>query len=167
MRTGQSSERDPYLFWIRLTLWLLAIIFAALWAVGGRSYFVKPLTESHNIILAAAKIRDWLTHIVQELAASPDTVAHHFWYIHHPNLFAKLISFGLDRLGLGLEGQVGTMLALNVAGLAVAAAAFSRISRASALAALVIAVTSYGSFHYSAGDLCRGPRICVVAVPVP
>ena len=49
------------------------------------------------------------------------------------------------------------MLALNVAGLAVAAAAFSRISRAAALAALVIAVTSYGSFHYSAGDLCRGP----------
>lgn len=152
-----SHSRNLYDRGVWGSLGLLAITCAALWLLGGRTYFVKPLTESHNILLAAANIRDLLTVLVQDLATSPDPVAHPFWYIHHPNLPAKLISFGLGRFGLGLEGQVGTMLALNVAGLAIASAAFSRISRASALAALVIAATSYGSFHYSAGDLCRGP----------
>ena len=41
--------------------------------------------------------------------------------------------------------------------LAIAVAAFFRFSSVSALAALLIAATSYDSFHYSAGDLCRGP----------
>jgi hypothetical protein len=152
-----SSDRDPYTLGIWLSLVSLAIICAALWVLGERTYFVKSLSESHAIILAAANIRDALTFLVQDLAASPDPVAHPFWYIHHPNLLAKTISFGLGRLGFGLEGQVGIMLALNVAGLAIAAAAFSRISRASALAAVTIAAMSYGSFHYNAGDLCRGP----------
>ena len=156
-RAAGSSDRDPYTLGIWVSLISLAIICAALWLLGGRTYFVKSLTESHNMILTAANIRDVLTFLVQDVAASPDPAAHPYWYVHHPNLFAKTISFGLGRLGFGLEGQVGIMLALNVAGLAIAAATLSKISRASALAALVVAATSYGNFHYSAGDLCRGP----------
>jgi hypothetical protein len=151
------SDRDPYSLGIWICLGSLAIICAALWLLGGRTYFVKSVTESHNMILAAVNIRDLLTFVVQDVAASPDPAAHPFWYIHHPNLVAKTISYGLGRLGFGLQGQVGIMLALNVAGLAFVVAAFSRFSRASAVAALIVAATSYGSFHYSAGDLCRGP----------
>jgi hypothetical protein len=142
---------------MRLTFALLALIIATLWGLADRTYFVKSLTESHNIILTAANVRDLLTFLVQDVAASPDPAAHPFWYIHNPNLPAKAISLALSQFGLGLEGQVGVMLALNVAGLAAAVAAFSWFSRAAALAALLIAATSYGSFHYSAGDLCRGP----------
>ena len=149
-----SNSCTPFIW---LALIVLAIIVAALWMLGDRTYFVKSLTESHNIILTAANVHDLLTFVVQDVAASPDPAAHPFWYIHHPNLLAKTISLALSQFGLGLEGQVGVMLALNVAGLAVAVAAFSRFSRVSALSALLIAVTSYGSFHYSAGDLCRGP----------
>jgi hypothetical protein len=157
MGAEPASKRDAYISTTWFTLCALAVVTAALWVFGERTYFVKPLTESHNILLAAANVSDWLTFLVQDVAASPDQAAHPFWYIHHPNLPAKAISLVLGRLGLGLEGQVGIMLALNVGGLAVAAVAFSRISSAAALAAIVVAATSYWSFHYSAGDLCRGP----------
>jgi len=157
MGSEPASKRDAYTLTTWFVLCTLAIVCAALWAVGERTYFVKPLTESHNILLAAANVSDWLTFLVQDVAASSDQAAHPFWYIHHPNLPAKAISLVLGSLGFGLEGQVGIMLALNVGGLALAAVAFSRISRAAALAATVVAATSYWSFHYSAGDLCRGP----------
>jgi len=157
MEAELASKRDAYTLTTWFILCTLAVVCAALWAIGERTYFVKPLTESHNILLAAANVSDWVTFLVQDVAASSEQAAHPFWYIHHPNLPAKVISLVLGRLGFGLEGQVGIMLALNIGGLVIAAAAFSRISRAAALAAIVVAATSYWSFHYSAGDLCRGP----------
>jgi hypothetical protein len=157
MGAEPASRRDAYTLATWFILCALAVVCAALWAFGERTYFVKPMTESHNIVLAAANVRDWLTFLVQDVAASSEQAAHPFWYIHHPNLPAKAISLVLGSLGFGLEGQVGIMLALNVGGLALAAVAFSRISRAAAFAAIVVAATSYWSFHYSAGDLCRGP----------
>jgi hypothetical protein len=157
MELEPASKRNAYTLTIWFILSSLAVVCAVLWAVGERTYFVKPLTESHNIVLAAANVRDWVTFLVQDVAASSEPAAHPFWYIHHPNLPAKSISLALGGLGFGLEGQVGIMLALNVGGLAIAAVAFSRISRAAALAAILVAATSYWSFHYSAGDLCRGP----------
>src|SRR5262245_9839553 len=157
MEAELASNRDAYTLATWFILCALAGVCAALWAIGERTYFVKPLTESHNIVLAAANVRDWLTFLVQDVAASSEQAAHPFWYIHHPNLPAKAISLVLGSLGFGLEGQVGIMLALNVGGLVVAAVAFSRISRAASLAAILVAATSYWSFHYSAGDLCRGP----------
>jgi hypothetical protein len=157
MGAEPASKRDAYILATRFVLCALAVVSAALWVLGERTYFVKPLTESHNILLAAANVSDWLTFLVQDVAASSEQAGHPFWYIHHPNLPAKAISLALGKLGLGLEGQVGIMLALNVGGLAVAAVAFSRISSAAALAAIMVAATSYWSFHYSAGDLCRGP----------
>jgi hypothetical protein len=157
MELEPASKRDAYTLAIWFVLCTLAIVCAVLWVIGERTYFVRSLTESHNILLAAANVSDWLTFLVQDVAASSDQAAHPFWYIHHPNLPAKAISLVLGGLGFGLEGQVGIMLALNVGGLAVAAVAFSRISSAAALAAIVVAATSYWSFHYSAGDLCRGP----------
>src|SRR5215468_4615466 len=148
MGSEPAAKRDAYTLTTWFILCALAGACAVLWAIGERTYFVKPMTESHNILLAAANVSDWLTFLVQDMAASSEPAGHPFWYIHHPNLPAKLISLGLGRLGFGLEGQVGIMLALNVGGLAVAAAAFSRISRAAALAAVVVAATSYWSFHY-------------------
>jgi hypothetical protein len=124
---------------------------------AGGTYFVKALTETHNIILVAENAHDILTFLVQDVAASPEPEAHPFWYIHHPNLLAKLFSLAMLRVGLGLEWQVGVMLLVNVAALWIVAAAFRRFSSAAALAAVVVAATSYGAFHFNAGDLCRGP----------
>ncbi len=64
-----SSGRDLYTLSTWLSLISLAIICAALWAFGGRTYFVKSVTESHNMILTAANIRDVLTFLVQDVAA--------------------------------------------------------------------------------------------------
>ena len=94
MGSEPASERDAYTLAIWFVLCTLAVVSAALWAVGERTYFVKPLTESHNILLAAANVGDWLTFLVQDVAASSDQAAHPFWYIHHPNLPAKAISLG-------------------------------------------------------------------------
>ncbi len=151
------GTRDPYQVWTRRTLAILAVVFAALWLYGDDSYFTKAITESHNIILAAANVHDTLTFLVQDVAASPDPSAHPYWYIHHPNLFAKALSLCLGGLGLGLGGQVAALLALSLASLLIAAAAFQRFSSAAALGAILVAATSYGTFHFSAGDLCRAP----------
>lgn len=150
-------HRDP----LRLATTALIIFFvvcaAALWLVGDGTYFVKRMTESHNIILVAANAHDPLSFILQDVAASPDPAAHPYWYIHHPNLPAKIVSLVLGAFGLGLRGQTAAMLLINAAGLLLVASAFRRLSGPSAVGALLIAVTSYGAFHYSAGDLCRGP----------
>lgn len=135
-----------------------AVLCTALWVKAGGTYFVKSLTESHNIVLAAANVRDVVTFLVQDLAASPDPGAHPFWYTHHPNLIAKTYSLVMGRLGLGLEGQIGVMLLLNVVALGLAAAVFRRLAgSAAALGAVTVAVLSYGAFHFNAGDLARGP----------
>ncbi len=152
-----GAARDPYKVWTRRTLAALALVFAALWLYGQASYFTKAITESHNIILAAANVHDMASFLVQDVAASPEPSAHPYWYIHHPNLLAKALSLVLGKLGLGLGGQVGAMLALNLAGLLLAAAAFQRVSSAAAFGAILVAATSYGTFHFSAGDLCRAP----------
>ncbi len=151
------ASPDPYQVWTNRTLAVLAGVFAVLWLAGDGTYFTKAITESHNIILAAANVHDPLTLLVQDVAAAPDPGAHPYWYIHHPNLFAKILSLALGGIGLGLSGQVAALLALNLAGLVVAAAAFRRFSSAAALGAIVVAATSYGTFHFSAGDLCRAP----------
>lgn len=135
-----------------------ALLCVALWIKAGGTYFVKSLTESHNIVLAAANVRDIVTFLVQDLAASPDPEAHPFWYTNHPNLIAKSYSLVMGRLGLDLEGQIGVMLLLNVAALGLVAAVFRRLAgSAAALGAVSVAVLSYGAFHFNAGDLCRGP----------
>jgi hypothetical protein len=149
--------RADYALWTNRTLAALAVFSAALWISADHTYFVKSITESHNIILVATNVRDLVTFLVQDVAASPDPGAHPYWYIHHPNLFAKILSMALGSVGLGLGGQVGAILALNIAALLIVAAAFRRFSGAAALAAIAIAATSYGSFHFNAGDLCRGP----------
>lgn len=136
---------------------LTGLICAALWMSAGGTYFVKPLTETHNIILVAENASNILTFLVQDVATSPEPEAHPFWYIHHPNLLAKLVSLAMLRVGLGLEGQVGIMLLANVAALGIVAGAFRRFSSAAAFAAVVVAASSYGAFHFNAGDLCRGP----------
>lgn len=154
LRKGRAGT--SYSQWAYSVLGLLAVLCVVLWWSASGTYFVKSITESHNIILVAENARDWVSFIVQDVAASPDASAHPYWYIHHPNLFAKLISMLLGT-SLGLEVQVGVMLALNIAALLLAVAAFGRYSPGAALGAVVIAATSYGSFHFNAGDLCRGP----------
>ncbi len=155
-RYWRSDERG-FGIWTAASLVALAVLCALLWTSASGTYFVKSITESHNIILVAENVRDWVTFLVQDVAASPDASAHPYWYIHHPNLFAKIISMLAGEARLGLEGQVGIMLVLNVAALALLVAAFNRFSAAAALGAVVLAATSYGSFHFNAGDLCRGP----------
>ena len=149
--------RANYALWTNGALAALALFSAALWIAADHTYFVKSITESPNIILVATNVRDLVTFLVQDVAASPDPGAHPYWYIHHPNLFAKTLSMALGAVGLGLGGHVGVILALNIAALLVVVAAFRRFSGAAALAAITIAATSYGSFHFNAGDLCRGP----------
>lgn len=155
--TWSQHRANAYEFTTTATIMLTGVICMALWASAGGTYFVKSLTETHNIVLVAENVRDLLTFLVQDVAASPEPEAHPFWYIHHPNLLAKIFSLVMGRLGLGLEGQVGVMLLLNVAALGIVAAAFKRFSIAAALAAVLVAATSYGAFHFNAGDLCRGP----------
>ena len=146
-----------YRAWTRAILLALAITCAGLWTAGGGTYFVKAITESHNILLAAANVADAQSLLVQDVAASPEKIAHPYWYIHHPNLFAKMLSLALGSIDLGLSGQVAILLGLNVLGLLLVAAALRRFSAAAPLGALIMAATSYGSFHFNAGDLCRGP----------
>ncbi len=147
--------------WATLGAYLLAGLFlvlsGGLWLAASRSYFVKPMTESHNILLAAYNVRDFLSFVIQDVAPSPDPLAHPYWYIHHPNLLAKCISLLWLRLGVGLEGQTGFLLVGVAGSLCFLAAGIGRISRWGALAAVAVAFTSYGAFHFSAGDLCRGP----------
>lgn len=149
--------RDPFALATAALIIFFLVCAAVLWVVGDGTYFVKRMTESHNILLVAANVHDPLSFILQDVAASPDPAAHPFWYIHHPNLLAKIVSLILGAFGLGLEGQTAAMLVLNAAGLVLVASAFRTVSAAAAVGALVAAVTSYGAFHYSAGDLCRGP----------
>src|SRR3954467_10787791 len=59
-----ASNRDAYTLTTWFILCTLAVVCAALWVIGERTYFVRPLTESHNILLAAANVRDWLTFLV-------------------------------------------------------------------------------------------------------
>jgi hypothetical protein len=149
--------RANYALWTNGALAALAVFSAALWISADHTYFVKSITESHNIILVATNVRDVVTFLVQDVAASPAPGAHPYWYIHHPNLLAKTLSMVMGAVGLGLGGQVGVILALNIAALLIVVAAFRRFSDAAALAAIILAATSYGSFHFNAGDLCRGP----------
>lgn len=152
-----TDARDPYLAWTNRVVVALAVTCAALWVIGEGTYFVKAMTESHNVILAAANVRDLLTFLIQDVSASPEAAAHPYWYIHHPNLFAKILSLSLGGINLVLKGQVAVVLALNIAALVLVGAAFRRFSAAAALGAVIVAATSYGSFHFNAGDLCRGP----------
>jgi len=136
---------------------LFLALSGGLWATASGTYFVKPMTESHNIVLAAYNVRDFLSFVLQDMAPSPDPAAHPYWYIHHPNLFAKAISFFWLQVGVGLEGQTGILLLAVATSLCALASAVGRVSRWGGIAAVAVALTSYGSFHFSAGDLCRGP----------
>ncbi len=120
--------RANYALWTNGALAALAVFSAALWISADHTYFVKSITESHNIILVATNVRDVVTFLVQDVAASPDPGAHPYWYIHHPNLFAKTLSMAMGAVGLGLGGQVGVILALNIAALLIVVAAFRRFS---------------------------------------
>jgi hypothetical protein len=149
----------------RATLALIIFFAAAatiLWFAGSGTFFVKKATESHNILLVAANVRDLLSYLVQDVATSPDPAAHPFWYIHHPNLLAKTFSLLFTRLGFGLEGQTAFLLTINTLALTLVAAAFRTISAPAALGALLTAVTSYAGFYFNAADLCRGPLYLIV-----
>lgn len=150
--------------WTTIVFATLAILLLGLWWASGGQFIIKALNENYNIILAAANIHDWRTFLVQDVAASSDPAAHPYWYIHHPNIFAKTLSLIYLRLGLGLETQVLVQLGLSTAALAFATSSFARFSKAAALGALFVAVTSYGSFYFSAGDLARGPTLMIACL---
>lgn len=152
--------------WNTIIFATLAAILLVLWWVSGGQFIVKGLTENYNILLAAANVHDWRTFLVQDVAATSDPAGHPYWYIHHPNLFAKTLSLIELRLGFGLETQVLVQLGLSIAGLAFAVSSFARFSKAAVLGALFIAVTSYGSFYFSAGDLARGPTLLIACLLV-
>jgi hypothetical protein len=84
---------------------VLILVFLGLWWISSGEHIIKSLTENHNILLAAANVRDLQTFLVQDVAASPGAASHPYWYIHHPNLFAKSIALASSYLGLGLEAQ--------------------------------------------------------------
>lgn len=171
MRVPDTSSQNNlfimpvnYRTWIGALFGALTIIFFVLWWASSGQYVIKSLTENYNILLAAANVHDLRTFLVQDVAASSDPAAHPYWYIHHPNLFAKSLALVLTHLGLNLEAQVLLQLGLNILGLALVVSSFARFSPAAALGALFVAVTSYGSFYFSAGDLARGPTLLIVAL---
>ena len=54
MGSEPASERDAYTLAIWFVLCTLAVVSAALWAVGERTYFVKPLTADDYTQLTGA-----------------------------------------------------------------------------------------------------------------
>jgi hypothetical protein len=132
------------------------------WNIGEGFYLIKGSGESFPLYLSAYNITDWQSFFLQNVSTSTTPL----WYIHHPNLLAKLISYGFQGLGLTLESQVGLMLILSFLGLGILAAALYPISRWSAVIAVFVAVTSWGSFHFNAGDLLRAPTYILLWLAV-
>jgi hypothetical protein len=150
---------------VLVVLLLFTALFMALniwWNISDRLYLIKGSGESFPLYLSAYNIKDWQSIILQNVSTSATPL----WYIHHPNLLAKLISYGLQGLGLNLESQVGLMLTLSFLGLGILAAALYPLSRWSAVIAVFVAVTSWGSFHFNAGDLVRAPTYILLWLAV-
>lgn len=140
----------------------LALLCAALYAAGDGYYFIKGTGESHSIYLTSANTHDAASFAVQDPAASSEPSAHPYWYTHHPNLPARALSLAGQAVGASLSVQVGFMLFLNVAALAVAVLAFERLAAGAGFAAAAVLAVSYGSFHYNAGDLLRGTHYLIL-----
>ena len=138
------------------------IIFLYLWWGAGQSYLNKGSGESHALYLSAYNIHDLKSLILQNMSTEYDAFLNPEWYIHHPNLPAKIVSKVLQLIGLNLEWQVGIMLTANILGLGILAYAIGQVSKWGAIFGVLIALTSWSSFHFNASDLVRGPTYIIL-----
>lgn len=141
---------------------LSLIVSLILWWNSERSYLMKGSGESFALYLTAININDWQSLIFQDSAASFERAAHPYWYIHHPNLPAKLISHIFQVFGVSLEYQVAIMLLLSHLGLYILAFALFPIGIWPTVFSIFITTISWTSFHFNAGDLLRAPTYWIL-----
>ena len=153
MKISRLNSSLPKTLIVLMLCTTLSITLNIWWNIGEGFYLIKGSGESFPLYLSAYNIKDWQSFFLQDISTSSTPL----WYIHHPNLPAKLISYGLQGLGVNLVWQVGLMLTLSILGLGILAAALYPISHWSAVMAVFVAVISWGSFHYNAGDILRAP----------
>lgn len=131
-------------------------LFSYIWNKTGGLFSIADIGESHSIYLTASNIRDWVTLILQDHAASPDFEAHPYLYIHHPNFFSRLFAFAGIVLGAKLETLVLITLGCSALSLVLIYQGMSRqFSPVVGAASACFVAISYGVFYKTAGDLLR------------
>ena len=131
-------------------------LFSYIWLKTGGLFSIADIGESHSIYLTASNIRDWVTLILQDHAASPDPKAHPYLYIHHPNFFSRLFAFAGIVLGAKLETLVLITLGCSALSLVLIYQGMSRqFSPVVGAASACFVAVSYGVFYKTAGDLLR------------
>lgn len=140
---------------LAIAVYLVAAI--SIWAKSGRTLVTRDVGESYAIYLLANNARDFLTTVVADHAANPDPSAHPFFYIHHPNMPARLLSALAQTIGIDLGDQIFCNLLLTGIGLTFAYKALrDEISSVFALLAIAFLSVNSSVFYESSGDLARG-----------
>jgi len=140
---------------LAIAVYLVAVI--SIWAKSGRTLVTREVGESYGIYLLASNARDFLTTVVADFAPSPDPSAHPFFYTHHPNMPARLLSALAQALGIDMGDQIFCYLLMTGLGLAFAYKALrDEISPAFALFMIAFLSVSSTVFYESSGDLARG-----------
>lgn len=149
---GADARLLPFL---AIAVFLIAS--TAIWAKSGRTLVTRDVGESFAIYLLGNNARDFLTTIVADHAANPDPAAHPFFYIHQPNIPARLLSTIAQFLRIDLGDQIFCNLLLTGFGLALAYKAL-RDEISPWFALLVVAFLAVNStiFYEASGDLARG-----------
>jgi hypothetical protein len=137
---------------------LVSLVFRAwVWKRADGLPFITPGRESFLNYLFARNAHNFFSVVLQDMSTGPYPMAHPYFYLNHPNLFARLQSIGCDILGFGLQQQVFLMMCLSALGLLVLYAALCRaFGPASAFGGLLFAGTNYETFVANAPSLLWG-----------
>jgi hypothetical protein len=135
------------------------------WVATGGLLFTRDFGESFSVFLAAHNAHDFRTFVLQDMSTDVDATSHPFLYIHQPSFVARVVSFGLQHLGLGIPANMALNLIVVTTLLWVLANALSKLMPWPVIAgAVFLAASSYAVFHENAVDLTRAPAYFAVFV---
>jgi hypothetical protein len=141
-------------FVFTLAVWTISIV---LWRRAGGFFGVRDTGESASIYLAAYNVRDLVSFVLQEHAATSDPAALGYFYIHHPNFISRALAMPGIAAGMSLEKLILCCLMLSALSLLVGYLALRRLfGPIAALATIGFFASSYGIYFAQAGDLLRG-----------
>lgn len=135
-------------------LCVLVVFLFLLWLRAGGDFIFSTIGDNHTMYMVGHNIRDFITLFLIDHAASPDPAAHPYLYTHNAVLVPRLISFGLQGLGVSFEGQNLVAVLISVVGVAIAYVALRRLFTPLYATAFVFALAlSYRSFVFNAGNI--------------